>query len=71
MSIKYWRKEDNIDRDGYYRHGDCGNILLRVSKNTNLNNVYCYCKNCRREILLENIENGKIVKVSDKRIKII
>lgn len=57
--ISLWKK-DEIDLDGYYRHGICGKILLRVDKNTNLNNAYCYCRACHKEIKLETIENGKI-----------
>lgn len=53
---------DEIDKDGYYRHGDCGAIILKVDKTTNINNVYCYCRKCRKEIKVKNIVNGKIIK---------
>lgn len=56
-----WMFQDVIDKDGYYRHNECGAILLRVDCNTNLNDCYCYCRKCHREIKLQNIVNGKIV----------
>lgn len=54
-------RPDRIDKDGYYRHGDCDSILLRVDKSTNLNDCHCYCRKCHKEIKLQNIANGKIV----------
>lgn len=65
--IKYER-EDRIDSDGYYRHGECGRIIMRVTENTNLEHVYCYCRTCRKEILLKNIVNGQIANSPEKRI---
>lgn len=55
-----WMFQDTIDSDGYYRHNQCGCILLRVDSNTNLNDCYCYCRKCRKEVKLERIVNGKI-----------
>lgn len=55
-----WTCQDVIDKDGYYRHNECGSILLRVNKNTNISNCYCYCKICRREIRIQDIVNGQI-----------
>lgn len=54
-------KPDAIDQDGYYRHGECDCILLKVGSETNINDAYIYCRRCRREIKLQNIVNGKIV----------
>lgn len=65
--IKYERN-DQIDSDGYYRHGECGRIILRVTKDTNIENVYCYCRTCRKEVLLKNIVNGQIADSPEKRI---
>lgn len=53
-------KSDKIDKDGYYRHGECDCILLKVEPTTNINNVFVYCRRCRREIRLQNIVNGQI-----------
>ena len=65
--IKYER-DDKIDSDGYYRHGECGRIILRVTKETSIKNVHCYCRTCKKEILLKDIVNGQIVNSSEKRI---
>lgn len=56
----HWISTDTIDKDGYYRHKECGAILLRVDKSTNINNCYCYCRKCRKEIKLQHIVNGQI-----------
>lgn len=69
QSIKNWTSVDTIDKDGFYRHHECGCILLRVNKNTYMTNCYCYCKKCRKEIKLENVINGKIVIVDSQQSK--
>lgn len=61
-------KSDRIDKDGYYRHGDCDSILMRVDKNTNINDCYCYCRKCHKEIKLQNIVNGCIVNHNPKTL---
>lgn len=52
---------DYIDESGYYRHS-CGCILLRVTARTQLQDAIIFCKKCHKEVVLNNIENGKIVK---------
>lgn len=61
-------KSDRIDKDGYYRHGDCDCILMRVAKTTNVNDLYVYCKKCHKEVKLQNIVNGQIqnIKIHSK-----
>lgn len=56
-----WFEKDTIDKDGYYRHNECGSILLRVDKNTTIYDCYCYCRKCHKEIKLQNVINGQIV----------
>lgn len=56
-----WTTEDLIDKDGYYRHHECGTILFRVGSDSNISDVYIYCKKCRKEIKIREIINGKLV----------
>ena len=55
-----WTFQDSIDKDGYYRHNECGSILFRVEPNSNICGIYVYCKKCHKEIKIQNIVNGKI-----------
>lgn len=50
---------DFIDKDGYYHHS-CGCKLIRVTPNTQLQNVVTFCKKCRMEVTIKNIVNGRI-----------
>ncbi len=50
---------DFIDKDGYYHHS-CGCKLIRVTPNTQLQNVVTFCKKCRMEVTIKNIINGRI-----------
>lgn len=52
---------DFIDKDGYYHHF-CGCKLIKVTPDTQLQEVATFCKKCRMEVMLMDIENGKIVK---------
>lgn len=60
MHNEFWSAQDRIDQDGYYRHGACGTILLRVNNKSSITGAACYCKKCRKEVEIENIVKGKI-----------
>lgn len=60
-NTNFWSEHDYIDIDGYYHHC-CGTIVLRVSRNTSLNDCYCYCKKCKKEFKLNPIIKGRIIK---------
>lgn len=40
--IKQGKGYDYIDNDGFYRHGNCDRIIMRVDKNANISGLYCY-----------------------------
>lgn len=50
---------DFIDKDGYYHHS-CGCKLIKVTSETQLQDVVIFCRKCRMEITLKDIVNGKI-----------
>lgn len=58
--IKQGKGYDYIDNDGFYRHGNCDRIIMRVDKNANISGLYCYCRSCKKEFKIADIENGKI-----------
>ncbi len=50
---------DFIEGSGYYRHS-FGSILLRATPETQLKGAIIFCKKCHKEVMLKNIENGRI-----------
>lgn len=61
MTNKRISGSDYISESGFYFHS-CGKMLIRVDENANLDGIYCWCYKCRKEVKLEKIVNGKIVK---------
>lgn len=51
---------DYIDKDGFYRHGNCDRIIMRVDDSANITGLYCYCRSCKKEFRVADIEHGKI-----------
>ena len=49
-----------IYKDGFYRHGNCDRIIMRVDDSANITGLYCYCRSCKKEFRVADIEHGKI-----------
>lgn len=60
MTKKRLGGSDYIE-NGCYFHS-CGKMLIRIDKNASLEGVHCWCYKCHKEVELEKIVNGKIVK---------